>query len=49
MSRGCSPDSHGQRLAEAASAEAEAGSGGVTLALGPRRLRGEEVRRWAPS
>jgi len=42
MSRGCSPPSPGQRLAEAA-------GGGVTAALGPRRLRGEEVRRWAPS
>ena len=49
MSRGCSPDSPGQRLAEAASGDAEGGSDGVTIALGPRRLRGEELRRWVPS
>lgn len=45
MSRGGTPDCHGQRLAEAA----EAGSGGVTTALRAQRLRGEGVRRWAPS
>lgn len=49
ISRGCSPSSPNQRLAEAVSAEAEAGNGGVTTALRPRRLRSEAARPWAPS
>lgn len=49
MSRGGGRGSPEQRRAEAAASEAEAGPGGVTGASRPRRLRGEAVRRGAPS